>query len=692
MVMRKKRDSSSKSSLISDKFSSLETDVRLKMNVLPNKSAQRKNSSFFNVLPNKSAQITIFIILGILLVLALVLILALRKEVVTFTDKEISPTAQSAVKSFVEACITLISDEALFLIGDQGGYINVPQSISSDASLHLRTSPFTVIPYWAYGENTNVPTLEQVKERIDSHIEQNLPSCLLGMEAFRDSYNIVERKAVKADTSIVDRKTLFRVEWDIEVRDRTGEVVTNLLNFIVESPVKLKRVHTLAAKIIEAEMNQLKFEDITQDLLALEHPQIPLSGREFSCQQKKWKVEDVRERFKDSLRINIGELRVKGTDFVDFSKDLTYYQNHYIWELEDQFYVQDVSTNFIFDNNFPFTFEVRPKNGAYLRSNQLGLGNEILSTICIQTWKFVYDLNFPIIIETIDDTTGYRFKMGSTVHLQRNIPDRSERYYVKPTTSINTFTDDQFCSDARIPMSVVTYSRVFNEQSGVDFSEPLDAVSLRYSCLKYSCEMGETEYGFAGRGDISAVKTNFPYCAGAIMRGSKEGYLDAWTNVASKQDTEVVLELTPLQLFPASNIKILKHTLGRSGKLSSTAPLNDDDTALIKLSFRQNETGPIFHEFSFVKSPGLSDFTRDNKIPFLGQADFIYDLEINLLSGEEISGGYKGKWYVPINQLEQGNEITLHVIDKKPTSDEDLLEIFTGLEEFSKLLPPHEIK
>src|SRR3989338_2430498 len=99
------------------------------------------------IFPSKRAQVTVFIIIGLILVLALVLVIALKQEVVTFKPGEIIPTQKGKVEQFITACIEQAVGEALAIIGSQGGYISVPADILGDANKHLKVSSFLAIPY-----------------------------------------------------------------------------------------------------------------------------------------------------------------------------------------------------------------------------------------------------------------------------------------------------------------------------------------------------------------------------------------------------------------------------------------------------------------------------------------------------------------------------------------------------------------
>ena len=74
--------------------------------------SQTSNSSSYS----KKGQITVFIILGILLLLALILVLTLKSEIFAFKTEEIIPTEKGKVENFIITCMDQIGDDALFKI------------------------------------------------------------------------------------------------------------------------------------------------------------------------------------------------------------------------------------------------------------------------------------------------------------------------------------------------------------------------------------------------------------------------------------------------------------------------------------------------------------------------------------------------------------------------------------------------
>src|SRR3989338_5334310 len=96
----------------------------------------------------RQGQVTIFIVVGILLLLALILLVVLRREVLTtFKPEELIPTQRGKIENFIIKCIEDKGEEALVRLGQQSGYVEVPAVIRQDGSQHLSLGPGFVVPY-----------------------------------------------------------------------------------------------------------------------------------------------------------------------------------------------------------------------------------------------------------------------------------------------------------------------------------------------------------------------------------------------------------------------------------------------------------------------------------------------------------------------------------------------------------------
>ena len=143
-----------------------------------------KNRFFSRSLCSKRGQVTIFMIIGILLLLGLIIYIALQRELIVFKPEELLPIGKGKIENLITSCITDIGEGALTEIGLKGGYLNVPAEISFDGNRNLRISPMHSIPYWAYGQVKEHPSLSDIKLDLDNHIEENLRDCVFGLKQF----------------------------------------------------------------------------------------------------------------------------------------------------------------------------------------------------------------------------------------------------------------------------------------------------------------------------------------------------------------------------------------------------------------------------------------------------------------------------------------------------------------------------
>ncbi len=646
------------------------------------------------VISAKKGQVTIFIILGILLLLALTLVIFFRKEIITFRPEEIIPTEKGKVENFITSCIEQSGDEALRLVGLQAGYINVPSDILNDNTARLQISPMHVVPYWAHGQAVRIPSLQDIKWEIDRYLEKHVRECLFSLEPFQETYDLIEKSDLTADTEIVESKVIFNLHWDVEIRSKGGEIITEVIDHLAESPVKLRDVYTVARTIVEKELDTLKLEDITQDLIALEHPDVPVAGMELSCSKKRWDVEAVRSALLELIRINIRELKIQGTDYVSFPSELTYYQNHYVWDVGSEFTYPQVSVLFNFDQTYPYTFSVTPLVGNKMESSQLG-GTDLLSFLCLQSWKFTYDVVYPVLARVKDETTGYTFNTAFTVHLVRNIPSREEAI-PRPSYFKGAVSSDEYCAVMEIPMTLLTYELVENEQTGIYNREPLEGVETSFTCLRYKCEMPETEYDFAGRGHAAGYTTNFPYCVGGILRGMKEGYKEARERVVTAASKEVELDLVPIFTVPAKKVKVVKHQFSSPEKIGLATSLKEGEVALVKVILRKKSDlpGSPFHESSITKAKSTDEdlVGEQEALEFLAKADFTYELDVQVLGEGTFVGEYKSAWTVPWEALKNAREITFHVASRDKPGEEEMFDLMLNIGEYSKYVPTPEIK
>jgi len=62
---------------------------------------------------------------------------------------------------------------------------------------------------------------------------------------------------------------------------------------------------------------------------------------------------------------------------------------------------------------------------------------------------------------------------------------------------------------------------------------------------------------------------------------------------------------------------------------------------------------------------GLYPNNESTPITLSSEEDKVYDVDIYLISGEDIIGGYKGKWDVSSKELDKAESARFHVIEQE---------------------------
>lgn len=151
-----------------------------------------------------------------------------------------SPEVKQA-SSFVEDCIDLTTQEAIYHIGQTGGYFISP-NLSTENN----------IAYYRIGENTYIPSKEQIQKELEDYTNQMLFFCT---QNFIDFPNLkVEQGEIKTKVEIKDKKVLFKIDYPLSI---SKEEDTSTFNeFETEVSVRLNTIYNSIHKIINEYMDE----------------------------------------------------------------------------------------------------------------------------------------------------------------------------------------------------------------------------------------------------------------------------------------------------------------------------------------------------------------------------------------------------------------------------------------------------
>lgn len=616
---------------------------------------------------SKKGQITLFIIIGIIMLLSIALIVFIKTQTTVFKPKLPVPTETSPIKNYIEACIQKLGAEGADIIGTTGGYITFPEGLADDRFSYIKFSPLEngKNPYWYYRGERRIPPIERVAQDMNDYITENLKECVENLDIFREQYNIEERGEIKTTTTLGDEGTPIKVVYPITIRDKLGVKITELDEFSVVVPYRIKTAYELAVNIMEAEEKQAKIEDLTIDLIALDND-IPYSDIELRCDKRKWKISEIEDKLKLLLRYNLPLIRIDKTNYEPVPSDMPYLQSHFVWAVTDMKY-PDFRASFSYDEAWPMDFYVRPNNGDYIESG-MQKGSQAISWLCIQLWKFTYDIRYPVLATITDEKTGFSFSFSFNVIIDHNRANRqaSGTSTFEFTPSI---TESEYCSNPAIPMEVASFDDVDGDHM------PLAGVNISFTCLRYTCPyLGTTAYKYGGA--QASVVAQFPFCSWGIIRGEKPGYKTGETFAGTEKAGEANVYLIPLKTI--KNYRVVKH----KAELVNGAWVISENGEQLKAG----ESATIYIEREGHETSGIYPATELLPLVLLSDGTFDYSLRIYLLDEDSIKGGYLGSWTVERYELSGGTEAVFHVVYADKFADETQQTLFMSddsLKQFS---------
>lgn len=178
----------------------------------------------------KKAQVTIFIILAVMLVTAGGIAFVITKNSSSngidndFFSQQDVKQGVNQIQSSVLDCATLTGQDALDLIGIQGGYYNAPKDYYDLG--------WAFLPYYYKEGQLLMPEKSRIESELGTYVDDNLNSCLDGVsvEGFDLSYSKSKTKA-----TITNGKVNFEIDLPLTIKKENKRTIFQLK----DSPVSV---------------------------------------------------------------------------------------------------------------------------------------------------------------------------------------------------------------------------------------------------------------------------------------------------------------------------------------------------------------------------------------------------------------------------------------------------------------------
>ena len=609
----------------------------------------------------KKGQVTLFIIIGIVILISAVLFFMLkgsiqRKEIapgVSMIVEEL-PSQFLPVQPFVEKCLEKTSREALEILGQRGGYIYTDKLIAGSESTVGNSVSFSrqsdlKIPYWFHLASDNKCTGEcdfkteklalksgsspdSVEDQLARYVEENLGECIDDFKSIKElDFDVKERGKMKAKAIVAENNVVVQLDYPISVSRQNSEMELN--NFYTTLNLDLVDIYEMADYITGLQRDYRFIEKAVLNLIIGfsgkdKRKLPPMSDSSFEIGSKvRWMKSNVRNNVRNVLTSYIPLLRVMDTPTwreIDTSSLYIDKLYNYGMSIPNNSSITNLGIYFNYLDFWDIYFDLNC-NGEICEPESAFTD---FLPIGIQRYNFAYDVSFPVLVEIQDsfafNEQGYSFNfmLESNIRNNRAMPAKFEPLIADTSEGGTMLCDESKRTSGKVKIEVY---------DSLDDSE-LNNVEVIYTCID-SCYIGETENG--------VLDTSLPVCFGGALSFRKEGYETVFVDYDAYlgKNDDVKIYLNPEMELKVELRKKLLVNQGGEWKLSGVEEeLLEHEYAAITLS-KSNYN--IATDFNILE---LKQGTNESA----SFSEGLYEIDITLISDE----GY----YIPPETRGVGGE------------------------------------
>lgn len=519
----------------------------------------------------KKGQITVFVILGLIILILAGLGLFLKSyldkhDQPIAVDKEFEPLRQG-----IEECMYLAGKEAIIKIGMQGGYISPrtyfsanPQSPTEGKALTITPTSSILIPYWSYLASSNretsftfgsgMPPLyprtmaTSIEAQMDTYLATHTEACINTIiQTYQDKGYTINKKTPAFETTISEKNIIINLNQQVDIA-KEGKT-TSIPLFRTDLELDFKHIYDTAERLLVTISSQETqfLEQSTLEYLApyslnTDSDLPPFAQIITSSMEGEhiWAMPEVKETIKTVLADNVNNIQVQGTRnnvmplILDDDLKAALYNNYY-FSLDTEEEKTDVSPyliQFTYQPTWEPYVSIKPSKGALIRPESVRTFFPI--PMAFQKYIFSYDISYPILIEIRDPDAfygvGYTFQFAYEVNIRDSRP-------ISGDIQIIDIPDQQtslFCDPAMRPTDTIsiTTKEFFTH-------ETIPEASLRFSCTTESCDLDKT-------GANGMTQTTLPLCLDGRIVPEREGSFGhakmLTTQAGTRADVTVELE------------------------------------------------------------------------------------------------------------------------------------------------------
>ncbi|MFH1409128.1 MAG: hypothetical protein ABIH34_04435 [Nanoarchaeota archaeon] len=596
---------------------------------------------------SKRGQLTIFIILGLIIVFSILLFIYLRENTDIFDPEDIVPAWVQPLYVDVENCLGMLGEGGIQILALRGGYIELPDAFI-DPRATMPLMDIIKVPLWNYRGRDYMPTREEMGEELGRYIDAHINECLDGFEPHKDRWNIEIIKGPSTAVTVGDRQVVLELSYPIKITNKGNTESTEIEEYFYAANVSLGRMHDLATEIVQKQREEGFLEEFTMQVIAASD--LPMEGFELTCSPRTWSIRrDIKPLLKDLLKYNLHFINFVGTDRIP--SDEAFFEKNFAVQLDDAYPDIRVTTDATFNDDWWIDLSVSPGSGDSVKALNYGLP---LIGSCLKIYHHRYTMRYPLLFQLVDNG-GFTFNFATPVSIRNNQP-YAEQVYSEPITEELGIFDDEYCADAVHRTDIRARDEYHDEY--------ISEAEISFRCVRAVCPIGETRRPFIGDTTIEQygvpplLAADLPACINGLVIGQKEGYMNGYGFLDTYESTDhaITVDMTPLQSYEFE-VRIVEYPGGEVRRKLA------DETAIITLTHAEKN-------FDRTIVDGEAEL-------MLG--DYTYDLLVQVTDEDSLVGMLTADWRP---ESLEGYKIIFYAISQvpTPTTDEGMISFWENVD------------